>query len=296
MSQSTASTAVVDNFVDDNLDENQESGVYAKTRRRPNLAIRAIAELVGTFFIVFLLLAGATWDEVAATDLGAIQVAITTFIAYAAVSALFAKVSGAHFNPAVTIASALVGETKVVDAIVYIIVQVIGGFAGAITVFAFLPVTSGFKLENWVASAAQGFGAASPHTDYMSYLSSQVSSGASMDFSVAAAIIVQVISALIAIGAVISHSRRDGTARRSLPIVAGLAYAAGILVTWPITGDGNNPARTTGFALAAVIHKLGGFTAYFSSGKASVQQLGSTQAQQLWLYWLAPVKIGRAHV
>jgi aquaporin Z len=279
-------SAVVDNSVDDSYDES-----YKVSRKRPNLAIRATAEFLGTFFIVIILLGSATWDEVAAPDLGALQVAVSTFIAYAAITALFARVSGAHFNPAVTIASALVGGTKILDAIVYIVVQVVGGFLAAITVFAFLPVNDSFKLENWVANSAQGFGPASAHSDLLGYYGTQIAQGASVDmsFSTAAAIVVQIISALIAIGVVISHSHRDGTARRSLPIAAGLAYAAGILITWPITGDGNNPARTTGYALAAVIHKLGGFTAYFSSGKESIQQLGSIQAQQLWLYWLAPV-------
>ena len=44
---------------------------------------------------------------------------------------LFGPVSGAHFNPVVTLVFALKGELAMRDAVLYIVVQIIGGIVGA---------------------------------------------------------------------------------------------------------------------------------------------------------------------
>lgn len=59
-------------------------------------------------------------------------IALLTGIVYAAVTVIFGSISGAQFNPAVSVAAMLTGKTHVLDGILYIIAQVLGGIgAGA---------------------------------------------------------------------------------------------------------------------------------------------------------------------
>ena len=52
------------------------------------------------------------------------------FILFVLIQAL-AVVSGAHFNPAVTAAMTAIRQIRPIDAAIYIVVQLLGGIAGA---------------------------------------------------------------------------------------------------------------------------------------------------------------------
>ena len=67
---------------------------------------------------------------------------------------MFGPVSGAHFNPAVTLAFALRGEIEARDAIAYVAAQLIGALVGVITAHAM------FELEVLQASTRLRSGAA----------------------------------------------------------------------------------------------------------------------------------------
>jgi glycerol uptake facilitator protein len=67
------------------------------------------------------------------------------------------SVSGCHANPAVTLALALYRKFSWKKVIPYCIAQTIGGFAGAVIVYAlFVPVINHFNLTNHVTRAAGG--------------------------------------------------------------------------------------------------------------------------------------------
>ena len=103
----------------------------------PDLARRLAAEAIGSFF----LFAGVLGSGVMAEALGGGNVAIallantiaTGAILYVLI-AMLGPYSGAHFNPAVTLAFAIRREFRWKDALPYVGVQLIGGILGAFAV------------------------------------------------------------------------------------------------------------------------------------------------------------------
>src|SRR3982074_652289 len=99
----------------------------------PSLAQRAFSECLGT---AFLLAAGGGAGIMAARlagGNGALALLCNTLPTGAILTVLiltFGPISGAHFNPAVSIATALRGELSMRMLGVYIVVQVIGAIVG----------------------------------------------------------------------------------------------------------------------------------------------------------------------
>lgn len=94
---------------------------------------RAFAETLGTAF----LLAAVVGSGIMAQKLAAGNVALALLCNTIATGAILvvlilmlAPISGAHFNPAVTLALAWRGETSWRDAAIYLVAQITGGIAG----------------------------------------------------------------------------------------------------------------------------------------------------------------------
>ena len=103
---------------------------------KPSLLRRTVAEFVGTL----LLLAAVVGSGIMAEKLAAGNVAlalltntIATGAALVALILAFGPISGAHFNPAVTLADALQGGIAWRESPAYIAVQLAGAFAGVAT-------------------------------------------------------------------------------------------------------------------------------------------------------------------
>ena len=104
-----------------------------------------LVEFIGTFFLVLtigMVVLGGRGDF---ASLGI--AAVLTVMIYAG-----GHISGAHYNPAVTLAVLIRGRISVGEAIGYMIVQIIGGVAGALLVTYFmaklpeiLPQANSFK-------------------------------------------------------------------------------------------------------------------------------------------------------
>ena len=101
-----------------------------------------IAELVGTFFLVFFV--GSVVTLYVATGADAQFGSDFAVVGLAQGFALFAlvitlvEVSGAHLNPAVTVAAAALRRIDPLDAVVYILAQLSGGVLGALLTKAML--------------------------------------------------------------------------------------------------------------------------------------------------------------
>jgi glycerol uptake facilitator-like aquaporin len=110
---------------------------------------RLVAEFLGTAF----LLAGVVGSGIMAAKLaggnGALALLCNTLPTGAILTVLiltFGPISGAHFNPAVSIATALRREFHVNDVALYIIAQVTGGVVGVLAAHAM------FELPMWQVS------------------------------------------------------------------------------------------------------------------------------------------------
>lgn len=119
---------------------------------RKNLTGELIAEFIGTALLVFL------GNFVVATAIlygayqGQWQPSILWGITVATIVYAVGSVSGAHINPAVTLANALFRQMPWSKAIAYMVTQVIGGFAGAALLHALIaPVLSAQGLNETTA-------------------------------------------------------------------------------------------------------------------------------------------------
>lgn len=101
-----------------------------------NLTRRLVAEALGTgLLLVAVVGSGIAASQLSSGDAGLqlLESALATAGALAVLILVFGAVSGAHFNPAVTILDLLLGAIRTRDAALYIVAQVLGGCAGTIT-------------------------------------------------------------------------------------------------------------------------------------------------------------------
>jgi glycerol uptake facilitator-like aquaporin len=134
----------------------------------PGLAQRAFAEWIGTTF----LLAAVVGSGIMAQKLSGGNVALALLCNTIATGAIlvvlilmFGSISGAHFNPAVTLAFALRGETAWTDAAIYAAAQIAGAIVGvwiAHLMFGLpvlqLSLTERTGAGQWLAEAVATFG------------------------------------------------------------------------------------------------------------------------------------------
>src|SRR5580693_10665075 len=102
----------------------------------PSLPKRAVAELVGTALLLATVVGSGIMGETLAGGNVAIALLANTLATGAALVALilaFGPISGAHFNPAVTLADASQGGLPWRDVPAYVAAQVVGAFGGVAT-------------------------------------------------------------------------------------------------------------------------------------------------------------------
>ena len=189
------------------------------------------AEGIGTFAVVF---AGCGAAAVGGASLGPVGVALSFGLAFAAVALAVGPVSGAHLNPAVTVAAALAGRLRARDALGYVAAQSAGatlGVALAIMVARGRPGGA----PGVAAALAGGYGAASPGF-----------------YGAGSALLVEVgLTAILAFVLLGVAVRRHGASASLYAAAGGIGYALVHLVGMPVTGLPANPARALGAALLA---------------------------------------------
>jgi glycerol uptake facilitator-like aquaporin len=101
----------------------------------PGLARRLTAEAVGTGFLVAAVVgSGIAAQRLSPNDVGLqlLENALATGAALVALILAFGSLSGAHFNPVVTLADRLLGAMASGEAGAYVVAQVTGGCIGAV--------------------------------------------------------------------------------------------------------------------------------------------------------------------
>jgi glycerol uptake facilitator-like aquaporin len=97
-----------------------------------------VAEFVGTFLLVFFITAAVSLfvtqpspqNPAPFIDFGVLGL-VHVFVLFILVQTL-AVVSGAHFNPAVTVTMVALRQIKPPDAVIYILAQLVGAVAAAL--------------------------------------------------------------------------------------------------------------------------------------------------------------------
>ncbi len=99
------------------------------------LARRLVAEAVGTALLIIAVIgSGIMASRLSPEDVGLqlLENAAATAGALIGLILMFGAVSGAHFNPAVTLVDRLFGTITTIDTILYTIAQTVGGCLGAV--------------------------------------------------------------------------------------------------------------------------------------------------------------------
>ena len=188
---------------------------------RPEMARRAAAEGLATFALVFAgcgaVVANARYDAA----LGAVGVSLVFGLVIMVMVYATGHLSGAHINPAVTVAFTLSRHLPGRDAAAYIVAQILGATAGALVLLAVWPDQPG------------NLGATVP----------SVGLGSALVYEI-------VLTALLmfVIMAVATDTRAVGAAAA---IAIGGTVGLDALFGGPVTGASMNPARSFGPALAA---------------------------------------------
>lgn len=94
-----------------------------------------LAEFLGAAFLVFLgdgVVANTLLNKSAFKGGGPVFITIGWGIALALPVCLFAGISGAHLNPALSLGMAITGQMEWITCLWYVIAQMLGGFVGAI--------------------------------------------------------------------------------------------------------------------------------------------------------------------
>lgn len=198
--------------------------------KKMNLSKRAIAEFLGTFWLVF----GGCGSAVLAAafpqlGIGFYGVALAFGLTVLTMAYAIGHISGCHLNPAVSVGLVTGKRFPVTDLLPYVVAQVIGAIAAAGVLYVIASGKGGFSLGNGFAS--NGYGIHSP-------------GGYSLFACLVAEVVLTAFFLMIIMGA---------TDRRApagfAPIAIGLALTLIHLIGIPVTNLSVNPARSTGPAI-----------------------------------------------
>jgi aquaporin NIP len=189
--------------------------------RRPDLARRAAAEGVAAFALVFAGCGAIVTDAHYPGSLGAVGIALVFGLVIMVMVYATGHLSGAHINPAVTIAFTLTRHFPAREALAYIAAQLAGATLAALLLVAIWP------------SQPANLGATTP----------SVGAGSALTYE-----LVMTAFLMFVIMAVATDTRAVGAAAA---IAIGGVIGLDALFGGPVTGASMNPARSLGPALVA---------------------------------------------
>ena len=195
-----------------------------------SLSKRAIAEFIGTFWLVF----GGCGSAVLAAafpnvGIGLLGVSFAFGLTVLTMAYAIGHVSGCHLNPAVSVGLVVAKRFPASNLLAYVVAQVGGGILGAAVLYVIASGKAGFDLAGGFAS--NGYAAHSP-------------GGYSLMACLVAEVVLTLMFLLIILGAT-DRRAPQGFA----PIAIGLGLTLIHLIGIPVTNLSVNPARSTGPAL-----------------------------------------------
>ena len=108
---------------------------------------KLVSEFVGTFFLFFLG-CGTLLVNNQGNKIGYVGVALSFGFALAVLYFLFKRISGAHFNPAISFTYFMLAEISFLEFLLYSLVQFVGGVFAAILLLILFPLNfSGLVLS-----------------------------------------------------------------------------------------------------------------------------------------------------
>ena len=213
------------------------------------IAKRALAEVFGTFWLVF----GGCGSAVLAAGfprlgIGFLGVAVAFGLTVLTMAYAIGHVSGCHLNPAVTVGLTVGKRFPVKDVAPYIAAQLVGAVCAAGVLYVIASGKEGFDVH------ASGFAS----NGYAEHSPGQ--------YSLVSALVAEIVLTFMFLF-IILGATDERAPKGFAPIPIGLGLTLIHLIGIPVTNLSVNPARSTGPAI-------------FCGGWA---------LEQLWLFWVAPL-------
>jgi aquaporin Z len=196
-----------------------------------SLSKRALAELIGTFWLVL----GGVGSAVLAAKfsggpalgnigIGFLGVALAFGLTVVTMAYAFGPISGAHVNPAVSFGLWAGRRFPTLDLVAYVVAQVVGAIAAAAVLYAIASGAKGFSLSAGFGS--NGYATHSPG-----------------GYSLASVIVTEVVLTFFFV--LVIHGATDRRAPKALaPLAIGLTLTLIHLISIPVDNTSVNPARS----------------------------------------------------
>lgn len=196
-----------------------------------SLSKRLAAEFFGTFWLV---LGGCGSAVLAAAfpelGIGFTGVALAFGLTVLTMAYAVGPISGGHFNPAVSLGLVVAGRFQGKDLLPYIGAQVLGGIAGALTLYLIASGKAGFVAGGF---ASNGYDALSPG-----------------QYSLGAVLLCEVVLTFFFLIIILGTTDKRAPAGFA-PIAIGLGLTLIHLISIPVSNTSVNPARSLAAALFA---------------------------------------------
>lgn len=193
---------------------------------------KLVAEFIGTFALVFFGVGAITADQFLRTGssgqpgFGLLGVALAQGLAIGILVTSLGHISGAHFNPAVTVGFWVTRKLSTFDMLAYVVSQVAGAIASA-EILRLLPFDAWSAVHLGTPDLASGIS----RTNGM---------------------LIEAIATFFLVFVVFATAVDErGAFNKVGGFAIGLAVTMGVLLAGPFTGGALNPARALGPALAA---------------------------------------------
>lgn len=194
------------------------------------LTKKLAAEFIGTFWLVLggcgsAVLAAAFPD----VGIGLLGVSLAFGLTVLTMAFAIGHISGCHLNPAVSIGLWSGGRFSAAELGPYIFAQVLGGIAGAATLYLIASGQAGFDASAGFAS--NGYGEHSPG-----------------GYTLVAALVTEIVMTFMFLIIILGATDKRAPAGFA-PIAIGLGLTLIHLISIPVTNTSVNPARSTGVAI-----------------------------------------------
>ena len=190
-----------------------------------------IAEFVGTLLLVFFVTAVVSlYVTVPANPAPFIDFSVIglvhAFLLFGLIQTL-GLISGAHFNPAVTVVMTALRQIKPPDALIYIVAQLAGGVAGALLTKALLEDEG--KAVNYGVTAVSD----------------------KLNGDILPGMVVEALGTFFLVWVIVGVAVNPRATKEWAALAIGAALGMGVMVLAPLTGAGFNPARSFGPAIVS---------------------------------------------
>ncbi|MDQ3720244.1 MAG: aquaporin [Actinomycetota bacterium] len=192
-----------------------------------------VAEFIGTLALVFFVCSAVSLFVSPRFEDFAVIGVVHVFVLFFLIQSL-ALVSGAHFNPAVTVALAAIRQIKPPDAVIYVVAQLAGAVAAGLLVRALF--------SEFPNAETQNFGAPG--------LSVRIAGKLGLGM------LAEFLGTFFLVFTIVGVAINPRASKDWAALAIGGALGVGVMTLAPLSGGSFNPARAFGPALVA--RELGG--------------------------------------